>query len=62
MKKGKLTLGSLEISSFKTTEVSRTIGGNLYNTQYPQLCDSVVRCETIDYSACYGNNQCQKYI
>ncbi|MFA0964912.1 hypothetical protein AB9P05_24095 [Roseivirga sp. BDSF3-8] len=60
MKKEKLTLDSLQISSFKTSEAGRAKGGN-FATRYPQLCDSELRCETIDYTACDGGYQCQKY-
>ncbi|MGB5928651.1 MAG: hypothetical protein WBH03_10775 [Cyclobacteriaceae bacterium] len=56
MKKEKLSLDKLQVCSFKTTETVRTKGGTR-TTDYPALCDSEVRCETIHYTACYGENQ-----
>lgn len=56
MKKEKLTLDQLKVSSFKTTKEKKYIvGGSL------GLCDSVSPCVTLDVSACYGNNNCQAY-
>lgn len=59
MKKTKLPLDGLKVSSFRTSESLKTRGG-IDDSVY--ICDSVARCQTIHYTACNGERFCQKYM
>ncbi|MFA0964913.1 hypothetical protein AB9P05_24100 [Roseivirga sp. BDSF3-8] len=60
MRKEKLSLRHLKVTSFKTSAIKRINGGDAA-TQYEVYCDSVRHCETIDHSACYGDQICKRY-
>ena len=54
MKTKKLSIQSLEVKSF-TTEIKQQVkAGNGFETR---ICDRI----TVYITACYGDNQCQKY-
>ena len=61
MKKQKLNLKKLSVSSFATVKTSNTTKGGTSGggTGY-EFC-SVNLCQTIDYTACYGERYCQIY-
>ncbi|MFA0964726.1 pinensin family lanthipeptide [Roseivirga sp. BDSF3-8] len=54
MKKDKLSLDQLNVKSFTTSAAARSRGG-----AYSDLC--IPDGETVDYTACYGDRQCQIY-
>lgn len=58
MKKQKLNLKKLSVSSFKT-EVMQHHKGGTGGSGFP-VC-SVAICNTFNVTACYGEQQCQKY-
>ena len=58
MKKQKLNLKKLSVSSFKTEDL-KTYAAGAGGTGV-RVC-SVAVCDTINVTACYGNWQCQKY-
>ena len=60
MKKQKLNLKKLSVSSFKTDDLLRQKGGTHGGGSGFEFC-SVDLCETRDFTACFGEWQCQIY-
>lgn len=58
MKKKSIQTLSLKKTSVSALNANTLTGGN--NTE-PAICQSVAYCETIDYSACRGENRCRFY-
>ena len=67
MKKKSIKKLKLQKASISTLNMSVVKGGNDQNSVFPCLsvnfsCFSVNYCETINYTRCYGANECLFYV
>lgn len=63
MKKTKISLGKLTVSSFTTSHKNAVRGGDSANRVCASYynCDTKMICETVNYTACDGGTVCKRY-